>query len=189
MERARKVACQQVDRCDIWQLPLSAPSETYSTPRHGCYTSFLRTLRSGTLSYIFNTLKPSDKFSEVVWGARRRGYTEPDLNEDLGGEGGLFGIKWQGYVALRHPRHKSRSLRFPCRHAIPHRALASAPRAQAWTRHGRSRRWRGSAGCSWRWGTFRPRASSRPAWAARPTSNSLWRSWPRYRVGGVKGWR
>ncbi|KAK2078870.1 hypothetical protein QBZ16_002560 [Prototheca wickerhamii] len=40
---------------------------------------------AGTLSYIFNTLKPSDKFSEVVWGARRRGYTEPDLNEDLGG--------------------------------------------------------------------------------------------------------
>lgn len=76
---------------------LSLHSITYSTPRHGCHTSFLHTHCSGTLSYIFNTLKPSDKFSEVVWGARRRGYTEPDLNEDLGGEGLWW---WVGNLGL-----------------------------------------------------------------------------------------
>lgn len=43
--------------------------------------------RSGTLSYIFNELSPPQgkTFSEVVWGARRRGYTEPDPREDLSG--------------------------------------------------------------------------------------------------------
>ncbi|KAL6766130.1 HSD1 [Auxenochlorella protothecoides x Auxenochlorella symbiontica] len=40
---------------------------------------------SGTLSYIFNTMKPGDRFSEVVWSAKRRGYTEPDAREDLSG--------------------------------------------------------------------------------------------------------
>ncbi|PRW51144.1 homoserine dehydrogenase [Chlorella sorokiniana] len=40
---------------------------------------------SGTLSYVFNTLEPGKPFSEVVWGARRRGYTEPDPREDLSG--------------------------------------------------------------------------------------------------------
>lgn len=42
---------------------------------------------SGTLSYIFNELSPPQgkTFSEVVWGARRRGYTEPDPREDLSG--------------------------------------------------------------------------------------------------------
>jgi hypothetical protein len=41
--------------------------------------------RSGTLSYIFNELAPGKTFSEVVWGARRRGYTEPDPRDDLSG--------------------------------------------------------------------------------------------------------
>jgi aspartokinase/homoserine dehydrogenase 1 len=40
---------------------------------------------SGTLSYIFNELAPGKTFSEVVWGARRRGYTEPDPRDDLSG--------------------------------------------------------------------------------------------------------
>jgi hypothetical protein len=44
---------------------------------------------SGTLSYIFNELAPGKAFSEVVWGARRRGYTEPDPRDDL--SGGLAG--------------------------------------------------------------------------------------------------
>jgi homoserine dehydrogenase len=40
---------------------------------------------SGTLSYIFNELRPGRPFSEVVSGAKRRGYTEPDPREDLSG--------------------------------------------------------------------------------------------------------
>ncbi|EFN56653.1 hypothetical protein CHLNCDRAFT_57539 [Chlorella variabilis] len=40
---------------------------------------------SGTLSYIFNELAPGKAFSEVVSGARRRGYTEPDPRDDLSG--------------------------------------------------------------------------------------------------------
>lgn len=40
---------------------------------------------SGTLSYIFNELKPGKTFSEVVSGAKRRGYTEPDPRDDLSG--------------------------------------------------------------------------------------------------------
>lgn len=50
--------------------------------------------RSGTLSYIFNTMKPGDRFSEVVWSAKRRGYTEPDAREDL--SGGWPGLSWSG---------------------------------------------------------------------------------------------
>ncbi|KAH7620178.1 putative Bifunctional aspartokinase/homoserine dehydrogenase 1, chloroplastic [Nannochloris sp. 'desiccata'] len=40
---------------------------------------------SGTLSYIFNELKPGTPFSEVVSGAKRLGFTEPDPREDLSG--------------------------------------------------------------------------------------------------------
>ncbi|KDD75490.1 homoserine dehydrogenase [Helicosporidium sp. ATCC 50920] len=40
---------------------------------------------SGTLSYILNELRPGIKFSEVVWGAKRRGFTEPDPRDDLSG--------------------------------------------------------------------------------------------------------
>jgi len=40
---------------------------------------------SGTLSHIFNTLAPGTPFSEVVSGAKRRGYTEPDPRDDLSG--------------------------------------------------------------------------------------------------------
>jgi hypothetical protein len=46
---------------------------------------FLAPPCSGTLSYIFNELAPGKAFSEVVWGARRRGYTEPDPRDDLSG--------------------------------------------------------------------------------------------------------
>ncbi|HEX4925718.1 MAG TPA: bifunctional aspartate kinase/homoserine dehydrogenase I, partial [Bdellovibrionales bacterium] len=40
---------------------------------------------SGTLSYIFNTLAPGTKFSEVVAQAKQKGYTEPDPRDDLSG--------------------------------------------------------------------------------------------------------
>lgn len=40
---------------------------------------------SGTLSFIFNTLKEKDSFSKVVQIAQERGYTEPDPRDDLSG--------------------------------------------------------------------------------------------------------
>ncbi|MEN8191609.1 MAG: bifunctional aspartate kinase/homoserine dehydrogenase I [Bacteroidota bacterium] len=40
---------------------------------------------SGTLSYIFNSLKVGKKFSEVVIDAKKRGFTEPDPRDDLSG--------------------------------------------------------------------------------------------------------
>jgi len=40
---------------------------------------------SGTLSFIFNTLKEKDSFSEIVKIAQERGYTEPDPRDDLSG--------------------------------------------------------------------------------------------------------
>jgi len=40
---------------------------------------------SGTLSYIFNTLTPEKKFSDVVAEAKKNGYTEPDPRDDLSG--------------------------------------------------------------------------------------------------------
>ena len=40
---------------------------------------------SGTLSYIFNTWKAGEPFSEVVMKAKELGYTEPDPREDLSG--------------------------------------------------------------------------------------------------------
>ena len=40
---------------------------------------------SGTLSYIFNTLNPQKRFSEVVIEAKNKGYTEPDPRDDLSG--------------------------------------------------------------------------------------------------------
>lgn len=40
---------------------------------------------SGTLSFIFNTLKQKDSFSEVVKIAQDKGYTEPDPRDDLKG--------------------------------------------------------------------------------------------------------
>jgi len=40
---------------------------------------------SGTLSFIFNTLKEKDSFSEVVKIAQEKGYTEPDPRDDLRG--------------------------------------------------------------------------------------------------------
>jgi bifunctional aspartokinase / homoserine dehydrogenase 1 len=40
---------------------------------------------SGTLSYIFNSLKEGKKFSDVVKDAKARGFTEPDPRDDLSG--------------------------------------------------------------------------------------------------------
>ncbi len=40
---------------------------------------------SGTLSFIFNSLKEKESFSEVVKIAQERGYTEPDPRDDLKG--------------------------------------------------------------------------------------------------------
>lgn len=40
---------------------------------------------SGTLSYIFNSLKEGKKFSEVVKNAKENGFTEPDPRDDLNG--------------------------------------------------------------------------------------------------------
>jgi aspartokinase/homoserine dehydrogenase 1 len=40
---------------------------------------------SGTLSYIFNSLKDDKKFSEIVIDAKEKGYTEPDPRVDLNG--------------------------------------------------------------------------------------------------------
>lgn len=40
---------------------------------------------SGTLSFIFNSLKEKDSFSEVVKTAQEKGYTEPDPRDDLKG--------------------------------------------------------------------------------------------------------
>jgi aspartokinase/homoserine dehydrogenase 1 len=40
---------------------------------------------SGTLSWIFNSLKPDVAFSSLVREAKQRGYTEPDPREDLSG--------------------------------------------------------------------------------------------------------
>ncbi len=40
---------------------------------------------SGTLSYIFNSLKDGKKFSDVVKFAKKNGFTEPDPRDDLSG--------------------------------------------------------------------------------------------------------
>lgn len=40
---------------------------------------------SGTLSYIFNSLKENKKFSEIVAYAKEAGFTEPDPRDDLNG--------------------------------------------------------------------------------------------------------
>jgi len=41
---------------------------------------------SGTLSFIFNSLKEKDSFSSIVRTAKELGYTEPDPRDDLGGK-------------------------------------------------------------------------------------------------------
>ena len=41
---------------------------------------------SGTLSFIFNGMRPGRPFSEAVAEAKAAGYTEPDPREDLSGE-------------------------------------------------------------------------------------------------------
>lgn len=40
---------------------------------------------SGSLSFVFNNFKGNKSFSEVVYEARERGYTEPDPRDDLSG--------------------------------------------------------------------------------------------------------
>ena len=40
---------------------------------------------SGTLSYIFNSIEPGKKFSDIVKEAKANGFTEPDPRDDLNG--------------------------------------------------------------------------------------------------------
>jgi aspartokinase/homoserine dehydrogenase 1 len=40
---------------------------------------------SGTLSFLFNNISPSKKFSRVLKEAKEKGYTEPDVRDDLKG--------------------------------------------------------------------------------------------------------
>jgi bifunctional aspartokinase / homoserine dehydrogenase 1 len=40
---------------------------------------------SGTLSFLFNNMSPSKKFSRILKEAKEKGYTEPDVREDLKG--------------------------------------------------------------------------------------------------------
>ncbi len=40
---------------------------------------------SGTLSYLFNSFTPGQRFSALVAGARAAGFTEPDPRDDLSG--------------------------------------------------------------------------------------------------------
>lgn len=41
---------------------------------------------SGTLSYIFNSVRPNTNFSDIVKQAKTKGFTEPDPREDLNGQ-------------------------------------------------------------------------------------------------------
>lgn len=45
----------------------------------------LEAILSGTLSYLFNSLKEGTSFSKLVMDAQKKGYTEPDPREDLNG--------------------------------------------------------------------------------------------------------
>ena len=40
---------------------------------------------SGTLSFLFNNISPSKKFSRILKEAKEKGYTEPDVRDDLKG--------------------------------------------------------------------------------------------------------
>lgn len=40
---------------------------------------------SGTLSFLFNNISPTKKFSRILKEAKEKGYTEPDVREDLKG--------------------------------------------------------------------------------------------------------
>ncbi len=46
----------------------------------------IEAILSGTLSFIFNTVRRGTSFSEIVKEAKRRGYTEPDPRDDLCGK-------------------------------------------------------------------------------------------------------
>lgn len=46
----------------------------------------IEAILSGTLSFIFNTLRKGMMFSDVVRDAKARGYTEPDPRDDLSGK-------------------------------------------------------------------------------------------------------
>ena len=45
----------------------------------------IEAILSGTISYIFNNLANYDKFSEILYQAMKKGFTEPDPREDLNG--------------------------------------------------------------------------------------------------------
>ena len=105
---------------------------TSPTPSHSLRHSPL--LRSGTLSYVFNELAPGRAFSEVVWGARRRGYTEPDPREDLSGASPRAcrcGDKGRPGGCFRNAAAQSRARARTCRVGAPvHPACAVAGEAQ-----------------------------------------------------------
>lgn len=53
--------------------------------KNGDEISKIEGVFSGTLSYIFNSLKEGKKFSDVVKVAKKNGFTEPDPRDDLSG--------------------------------------------------------------------------------------------------------
>eukprot|EP00927_Polykrikos_kofoidii_P078351 TRINITY_DN75185_c0_g1_i1.p1 TRINITY_DN75185_c0_g1~~TRINITY_DN75185_c0_g1_i1.p1 ORF type:complete len:472 (-),score=77.14 TRINITY_DN75185_c0_g1_i1:68-1450(-) len=64
-------------------LPIIGPLQ--GLLRAGDEIQMVQGIFSGTLSYIFNTWKPGQPFSEVVADAKSKGFTEPDPRDDLGG--------------------------------------------------------------------------------------------------------
>eukprot|EP00927_Polykrikos_kofoidii_P031281 TRINITY_DN26928_c0_g1_i2.p1 TRINITY_DN26928_c0_g1~~TRINITY_DN26928_c0_g1_i2.p1 ORF type:complete len:440 (-),score=69.55 TRINITY_DN26928_c0_g1_i2:65-1384(-) len=64
-------------------LPIIGPLQ--SIVRAGDEIQMVQGIFSGTLSFIFNTWKPGQLFSEVVADAKAKGFTEPDPRDDLGG--------------------------------------------------------------------------------------------------------
>lgn len=64
-------------------LPIIGPLQGLT--RAGDEVRKVQGIFSGTLSYIFNTWKAGQPFSEVVNDAKAKGFTEPDPRDDLGG--------------------------------------------------------------------------------------------------------
>jgi len=64
-------------------LPLISTAQSLVTT--GDEVHEIEGILSGTLSYIFNTMVPGRKFSDVVRDAKVKGFTEPDPRDDLSG--------------------------------------------------------------------------------------------------------
>lgn len=60
-------------------------STLYDLKRSGDTVLKIEAVLSGTLSFIFNSFTADKKFSDVVKDAMTRGYTEPDVRDDLSG--------------------------------------------------------------------------------------------------------